>query len=963
LAEDVQNAGGIASTLGLDMDPYAQGMLRAESIAKLFPGVVQSYLASPLLGLIDIGKQVATALTRNFSTLTNAADDMGDLATAVGVSIENLSALGLAASLSGATAGDVADAYKFLGQSIASAMSGKGADYEMFRMLGIAFTDAEGRARPLEAVMMEVADALATLPAGAARTDAAMKLLGKAGTNLIPTLSQGSDALTSQMNTMSAYGAVVTAESNKSADRWNDAMGEMSIAWTGFKMQLLEPVREALVPVIERIVGKMREAAPDVQAALQSTVDVVSAGVASIGEAVQSVGPYLDWFGEHWRDVAAVVGGAVAFMAGPAVVGAVVAIGPAIAAVGPAVLSVVAPVTALRVAATLLFGALNPLGVVTRLVSVGLGLLTAAAIQNPAVVAQIGEAMQPVVEVGRRLYEIVATQIAPALSGLLSQAVTRIVSLLPSGERVVESLTGAFKTYADFLVGVWYPAIGAAINAVLGAVESAMPTVQTVLKAAWAVLASIAEWIISTAVPIIGDAFAAAWGVASAAVAAAMPYVDAAWAQLQSVADWIVSTAVPAIGVFFVDAWNAVQPAIEAAGGLIATIYSSVLAPLIGWILSTAVPAIGEVFVAAWNILTPIVAGLGPVLLGVWEIAKVALSRIGDQFNLLSSIVSGLAGVIGWVWSNVLQPVIGWIWSAVKPALEFVANLLGGLLGLIGKVLSGIASVVGSGPSLTEQVQQANDAAARSAAPTAQPAPPVTTAPTPSTPAVPLPAVPRPPVQPATPAPSLFQPPVTIEPPKIEMPDFKQLSAELLAGARGAASALSTPAGVATTPPAVPGALGQNLDIIGQRTRDAVEPPRRRTSQEPPAESDQDYRRRMAQTRKGFEQRERDTIRNGGSWQDVQAVRDERGRTLRDMREQRGGSAASGSASRPEPAAANQKPAVQAKVDAVTINLDPKQVAIEIGNQLKPFIQAAVEQKLAGQRARAVAQEVADYVG
>ena len=52
----------IFSTLRLNMSPFATGMMQAQSIASIFPSAVQSFLASPLLGVIDLAKQVASGI-------------------------------------------------------------------------------------------------------------------------------------------------------------------------------------------------------------------------------------------------------------------------------------------------------------------------------------------------------------------------------------------------------------------------------------------------------------------------------------------------------------------------------------------------------------------------------------------------------------------------------------------------------------------------------------------------------------------------------------------------------------------------------------------------------------------------------------------------------------------------------------------------------------------------------------
>src|SRR5688500_14945260 len=48
--------------MGIDISGYTGGILRAESIARLFPGVVQNFLASPLLGVIGIAQAAGRAL-------------------------------------------------------------------------------------------------------------------------------------------------------------------------------------------------------------------------------------------------------------------------------------------------------------------------------------------------------------------------------------------------------------------------------------------------------------------------------------------------------------------------------------------------------------------------------------------------------------------------------------------------------------------------------------------------------------------------------------------------------------------------------------------------------------------------------------------------------------------------------------------------------------------------------------
>lgn len=299
------NGGKIEASLGLNVAPYTQSMLQASSLAQQFPNVVTSFLANPLLGLTHTLQEVGSIFAATFSSFVNQADDLGDLANSIGVTVENLSALGLVAQQSGGDAQQMADGYRMLGKQIGEALGGSESAMAAFEKLGITIADASGKARPLEAVMMDVADAIKSLPPGAERTAAAMELLGRSGTSLIPTLAQGSAALQEQMKQMAAYGAVTTAESVKSADAWNDAMGEIGIAWEGVKNQLMAPVVSSLLPYIETAVQFVRDNAGQIQSAIGATVEFVGSAFNAMSSVLMpvvgwvqtvAVPAFRDWF-------------------------------------------------------------------------------------------------------------------------------------------------------------------------------------------------------------------------------------------------------------------------------------------------------------------------------------------------------------------------------------------------------------------------------------------------------------------------------------------------------------------------------------------------------------------------------------------------------------------------------------------------------------------------------------------
>src|SRR2546426_11124158 len=102
------DAGAIVGSLQLNISPFAQGMLQAESIAKLFPAVVTNFMANPLLGLVGIAETAAHGIEHAFShvaalvkeSLSHTSESMHALgieAERAGVSAQFLGAIGAAA--------------------------------------------------------------------------------------------------------------------------------------------------------------------------------------------------------------------------------------------------------------------------------------------------------------------------------------------------------------------------------------------------------------------------------------------------------------------------------------------------------------------------------------------------------------------------------------------------------------------------------------------------------------------------------------------------------------------------------------------------------------------------------------------------------------------------------------------------------------------------------------------------
>lgn len=313
-------AGSIIGTLGLETGGFTQGFLKAEALTNTFPSIITNFMANPLLGLAGLAKsvfsEIAGTMKEAFDASQENADKLNDMATNAGVAVDALSGLGLAASQAGSSTESVADSFKFLGKNIAEAMDGNKEAVTTFGRLGVAFQDVAGNARPLEDVWFDLSDALASMDSPAQRTQVAMGLLGRSGTDLLATLTQGSAALKDQIAGFDRYGAVVSANAAKSADAFGDLLGEVKIAWSGIQNLIGEPLREELTPVLQDMLSWIQEHQGEIRSFISGLVSLTVGAIETIISAVERLKSTLAGAG-----IGAALGGIVGGLPGAAIGG------------------------------------------------------------------------------------------------------------------------------------------------------------------------------------------------------------------------------------------------------------------------------------------------------------------------------------------------------------------------------------------------------------------------------------------------------------------------------------------------------------------------------------------------------------------------------------------------------------------------------------------------------------------
>ncbi|PSJ55760.1 hypothetical protein [Pseudaminobacter soli (ex Li et al. 2025)] len=175
------------------------------------------------------------ALARN-SALT--VTEAGKAAASAGLQIDAYGRLAFAAEAAYVSQSDFQAGMNRLNKELGAALAGNKASADKFKMLGIAIRDANGKIRPTEAIVRDLARAFARMPDSARKSALAMEFFGKSGASLIPFLNQGADGLKELADKAERLGIVFSPDQLKIGDALRTALDDMGTAVKAARVQL-----------------------------------------------------------------------------------------------------------------------------------------------------------------------------------------------------------------------------------------------------------------------------------------------------------------------------------------------------------------------------------------------------------------------------------------------------------------------------------------------------------------------------------------------------------------------------------------------------------------------------------------------------------------------------------------------------------------------------------------------------
>lgn len=186
-------------------------------------------------GVRKIGKTITimgAAATAAFGAIVMKTTEMGaqldDMSNRTNIAVEELSALGYAARMSGTSIENVEAVLMKLSRRMNDVANGGGQAKEAFEELGISVLDSQGKLRPTIEVLKEGATKLAEMEDKTKQAALSMDLFGQtSGPELLLLLQQGGDGIEELMKKAEELGIVMSEEAAADAARFSDRLSDL----------------------------------------------------------------------------------------------------------------------------------------------------------------------------------------------------------------------------------------------------------------------------------------------------------------------------------------------------------------------------------------------------------------------------------------------------------------------------------------------------------------------------------------------------------------------------------------------------------------------------------------------------------------------------------------------------------------------------------------------------------------
>jgi len=196
------------------------------------------------------GLGIAAAITSQFDGVRESIDKLDaldDLSEKFGVSAEKLGAYTYASEVAGTTTEAFSAGIGKLSKTMGDAAGGVKEAKAAFDAIGVSVTDASGKLRDGDEVLLDIAEKFAGYEDSAAKAALAQALFGKSGADMIPFLNKGRDGIKELTDEARKLGIVIGNDAAKAAGDFGDNVKRLSLSVDALKTSLASSVLPSLL--------------------------------------------------------------------------------------------------------------------------------------------------------------------------------------------------------------------------------------------------------------------------------------------------------------------------------------------------------------------------------------------------------------------------------------------------------------------------------------------------------------------------------------------------------------------------------------------------------------------------------------------------------------------------------------------------------------------------------------------
>lgn len=271
----------------------------ARRVSLATKGVVSEFQRLGKRGVIA-ATAAAGAILAVAKSFSNAGDSAAKASRRLGLNIEWLQRHRYAARLAGIEQNTFDMAMQRFTRRSAEAADGTGEAQGALKFLKVELKDAEGKMRPTEELLADVADRLSEIEDPALRVRIAFKLFDAEGVSMVNMLGEGSAAMAELAGEADRLGIVISEKAAREAEAFNDGVSRLMFSIQGLRnaigvhllpilLPLVDQFREWAIVNREVISAKVKEFVERVAAALPAFIEHVSdaaRAVANIGRVI-----------------------------------------------------------------------------------------------------------------------------------------------------------------------------------------------------------------------------------------------------------------------------------------------------------------------------------------------------------------------------------------------------------------------------------------------------------------------------------------------------------------------------------------------------------------------------------------------------------------------------------------------------------------------------------------------------